>query len=358
MRLLSPILQRVVYPAMGATGYFHARRHSSISVITYHGVLPDGYRVIDPFLDNTLISTGAFRKQLRLLKEHYIIVSPEQFRSCLGNLNELPERAVMLTCDDGLLNNLTVMLPILQEERVPCLFFVTGSSTENASPMLWYVELYLIVVGAKASRAPAQWKGMRVPVLPSDGVARRTSWLQLTRALSNLPAQERNEFLQEAAVWWGFQPAWKLKYQDDVMLRERFQLLGPADLKELANAGMTIGAHTMSHPLLCAQEPELASDEILQCRERLERVLGSSVWAMAYPFGDAASVGPREYRLAESAGFECAFLNVAGALSASRNFSLPRVHLSAEMSLPVYEAHISGFHHALQARFRGATSGG
>jgi len=77
------------------------------------------------------------------------------------------------------------------------------------------------------------------------------------------------------------------------------------------------------------------------------------VWAMAYPFGDPASVSEREYRLAEEAGYECAFVNVGGGLKArSSPFAFSRIHVTAEMSLEVYEAHISGFHDDLRRRFK------
>ena len=35
---------------------------------------------------------------------------------------------MLLTCDDGLQNTLTDMLPVLQELGLSCLFFVTGAS--------------------------------------------------------------------------------------------------------------------------------------------------------------------------------------------------------------------------------------
>jgi peptidoglycan/xylan/chitin deacetylase (PgdA/CDA1 family) len=131
-------------------------------------------------------------------------------------------------------------------------------------------------------------------------------------------------------------------------------LLRAPELKHLAEAGMTIGAHTMSHPILSEQPTELARAEIADYRENLQQGLRRPVWAIAYPFGDPNSVGDRECRLAEAAGYECAFVNVGGSVDATfSRFSLPRINVTAEMSLPVYEAYISGFHNTLQTRLRG-----
>src|SRR6266436_7650188 len=133
MRLLSPILQRLIYPALGSIGYFHSRcvPSATVSVITYHGVLPSGYERKSPPLDNTLVSPESFRAQLRLLKKHYNVISPDHFLRWLRRRENLPDRATLLTCDDGLLNHLSLMLPILQEEGLKCLFFATGAALGN-----------------------------------------------------------------------------------------------------------------------------------------------------------------------------------------------------------------------------------
>jgi peptidoglycan/xylan/chitin deacetylase (PgdA/CDA1 family) len=320
-------------------------------VITYHGVLPDRYRSIDPFLDNTLISIPSFRSQLALLKKYFNVISPEHFRRSLQENEELPERSVLLTCDDGLLNNLTAMLPILQEENLQCLFFVTSGSLETDPQMLWYVELYLMLMHAQGDHPSAIWRGVPIPEITADCAQRRVCWLQLTKILSRFDGEARLCFLREAADWWRLEHGWKHRYLDDPLLQQRFQLLGAPELKRLA--GMSIGAHSMSHPVLSEQPADLAQAEITVCREAIERYCEQPVWAFAYPFGNPASVGHREYRFAEAAGYECAFVNVGGSIDPScSRFSLPRVHVTADMSLPVFEAHVSGFHDSLQRKFR------
>lgn len=348
------MLQRVVYPALARTGFFHAQAGNSVSVVTYHGVLPEGYCTTDSFLDNTLVSDECFRSHLRLLKKHYNVVSPQDFLRWLRGQDTLPKQAVLLTCDDGLQNNLTVMLPLLREQDLQCLFFVTGTSTAETPEVLWYVELYLMLMEVKGEFAQASWRGSVIPEVSSERMKRRSCWLQLMRTLSRFDQEGRREFLRQAAGWWNLDLNWKRRYLDDPLLRQRFCLLRAPELKQLVDAGMTIGAHTLSHPVLGEQSEELACVEIAECLGRLESASGQPVWALAYPFGDPASVGAREFRLAEQAGYECAFVNVGGSIPAEFScFSLPRIHVTAEMTLPVFEAHVSGFHDALSRRFRG-----
>jgi peptidoglycan/xylan/chitin deacetylase (PgdA/CDA1 family) len=352
MRLVSPILYRVIYPLLGSMGYFHSRAAPPVTVITYHGVLPAGYKTEDAFLDNTLVTEESFRSQLQLLKKHYNVISPDEFMLWLRKSQELPEKAILLTCDDGLLNHLSVMLPILQQEKLKCLFLVTGSSLGNTREMLWYVELYLLLMQAQPQDEQFRVHGIAVPKIADDAGQRRSVWLSLLKNLSQCDAVARRSFLEDAAVRFGLQPSWKMRYLDDPLLRDRFQLLRLPELKLLADAGMTIGAHTSSHPVLAAQSVELARAEITECRTGLEQSLGRQAWAIAYPFGDPGSVGAREFKMAEEAGYACAFVNVGGVPDAAAGrFALPRVHVTAEMSPSVYEAHVSGFHDALRSRF-------
>src|SRR6266849_2431251 len=142
--VVSPILKRVVYPWLANSGYLRRRADGgAFCVLTYHGVLPAGYEVGDVEQDGSLVSAENLRSQLQLLKECYQIVSPDEVRDWITGGKELPERAVLLTCDDGLRNVLTDMTPILREEGLSCLFFVLGVSAAENPQMLWYEELYL-----------------------------------------------------------------------------------------------------------------------------------------------------------------------------------------------------------------------
>ena len=50
---------------------------------------------------------------------------------------------MLLTCDDGLLNVVTEMLPVTVANGAQKLLFVTGTSASESASMLWYENLYL-----------------------------------------------------------------------------------------------------------------------------------------------------------------------------------------------------------------------
>jgi hypothetical protein len=93
-----------------------------------------------------------------------------------------------------------------------------------------------------------------------------------------------------------------------------------------------------------------ARREVSESKAEIEPVLGQTVWALAYPFGNPSTMGKLEVDLARQAEFECAFVNIGGGIvEPSQRFVLSRTHVTANMSLAEFEAHLSGFDTRLQA---------
>jgi len=351
MRLVSPVLKHVVYPGLSKAGYFRRAWRNELPVLTYHGVLPAGYKVADRGLDGNLVTIDSFRRQLRFLKDQYNVISPNEFLLWCQAEHELPPRSVLLTCDDGLRNSLFDMLPILQQFEMKCLFFVTGASLSHTSTMLWYEELYLMFL-----RARENFTLELVGIGPRADASRpdkRSWWWDLVKRLSQYDRKRRSALLDRVRMQLGLSPRWDAEYRENPVLSRRFLMLNLPELRQLAEAGMCIGAHTLSHPLLSQSSPDTAWNEISENKHDLERVLEQDIWALAYPFGDSSSVTSRELKMAEQAGFRAAFLNAGGGLGTQTpKFALPRVHITAEMGLAEFEAHISGFHRSLQELVR------
>ena len=352
MRILSPILNRLIYPFLGASGYF--RRHAGqLSVLTYHGVVPEEYHPRDCLLDSHLHRAKAFRDELRVLKTHYSIISPEQFLLWLEGNTDLPKGAVLLTCDDGLLNAVTDMLPILQDEQVTCLFFVTGDFLSGEPRMLWYEELYLMFKDSQVRKLRFCLESAPLTFELSSPEEKTAAWWGLTKKLSRMDGRQRATSMAQIGAKLELDNNWRSRYLNDAILRRRFALVSASDVHQLVLAGMSVGSHTLSHPLLREQTQEIAWMELDQGRRAFERALGLPAWALAYPFGGPDAVGEREFQMAESAGFRCAFVNYGGAVRKdSCHFALPRIHIAGDVKLSSFEAYASGFHSAFRARFK------
>ena len=356
-KALSSLLRQLVYPSLAATRYLRRRRHAesdTLAVLTYHGVLPASYEAHDSFFDDAMIQADAFRRQLRFLKSNYSVITPEDCQQWLQGELRLPGGAVLLTCDDGLLNNVTAMVPLLQEEGLKCLFFLTGDSASDHPGIPWYFQLYFFLMLAPAGVSRMDFEASAIVLSLRSRAEREATWWRLMRELSKHDSKLRRAFLERLRVAAGLSENWEAAYRQDSGLRERYVPLSASDLSQLLKSDMTIGGHTLSHPVLARTTSELAWKEILEGRQALQQAVGKPIWAFAYPFGDAGSVTDREFDFAREAGYECAFLNFGGCVSDTsrhRRFALPRLHVSANMQISELEALVSGFDWSLRCWF-------
>jgi len=315
------------------------------AVVTYHGVQPAGYQRLDPFLDGNLVSTEALRQHVRLLKARYCLLAPEDFRACLAAGN-FPPRSVLVTCDDGHLNNLTHMASMFSNEGVKAMFFVTSDPLSNGGSFLWHECLELVVMTVRNIPGRVSLPDVGEFEFPNEVAQRRAVLSQLIAALSPCSQETKWQAIYILAEKVGGK-AWL----DELLARNdgRFRVLNARELLQLADLGMTIGSHTVSHPRLAVLPGPAAEREIKDSRERIHEVLNEEVWAIAYPFGDAQAVGAREFQLAREAGYECGFLNYGGKLNAGQDkFALFRAHIGADVTPGTLDALASGFHDKLK----------
>ena len=65
------------------------------------------------------------------------------------------------------------------------------------------------------------------------------------------------------------------------------ELMGWSELASAAAAGVTVGAHTVTHPFLTALQDADLERELALCRATIEDRMGRPVESFAYPYGDA-----------------------------------------------------------------------
>ena len=102
----------------------------------------------------------------------------------------------------------------------------------------------------------------------------------------------------------------------------RLPILSWTEIREISQAGVVIGAHTVRHPNLTVMPPEQVARELRECRSSIEDRIGLRVDSFAYPYG-ATSAAVRalaklEFRLA--CGTRPAFVEPG-----SDPFDLPRI---------------------------------
>lgn len=278
-------------------------RRGRLSILIYHRVLPE-HDPIRPF--DT--SAAEFRWQMALLAREFTPLALPQALRLLAN-GRLPPRAVAVTFDDGYGDNFTVALPILRDCGVPATFFIATGFLNGGR--MWNDTLIETVRRLPTGCDLGEF-GLGNWRLDSPAERLRLIHTLLERC-KYLPPEQR-EYTVSA-----FAARAESALPDDLMLTDR-QLLG------LAAAGMTIGGHTVSHPILTRLPEAAARHEISAGKQHLEALLNQPVELFAYPNGQPGrDYLPRHAALARELGFRAALATRWGVSTAvSDPFQLPR----------------------------------
>jgi len=275
-----------------------------LSILIFHRVLP---RPDDLCPDEP--DAARFEQELHWISRWFQVLPLDDAASLLA-AGKLPPGAAAITFDDGYADNATVALPALQRARLPATFFIATSFLDGGR--MWNDT---VIESVRACRAPAlDLRAAGLGYFALDSIdSRRQAIGHLLPAIKYLEPAQRDAAV--AAV----HQACGERLPDDLMMRSH-QVLA------LRRAGMQIGAHTRSHPILARLGETAAVDEIVGSKRDLESLLGEPVTLFAYPNGKpGVDYGAMHARMVHDAGFTAAVSTAPGAASTgSDRFQLPR----------------------------------
>lgn len=268
---------------------------------------------IDPW--SLCVTPTHFAEHLDVLQKYYHPLSLQQLVEALRE-NKLPDRAVVVTFDDGYADNLYNAKPLLEKYNIPATFFIsTGSIGQNRE--FWWDELERLLLRPKklpeklslnidgkiyqwnldqaANYTEQDYQPDRIcKAWEAQSGSRMSFYYSIWQILRPLLEKERQRILDEILEWAVAEPTPRATYRS----------LSPEELSVLAEGKLVeIGAHTVTHPFLSAQSTELQRDEIKQSKIDLEQMINRPVTSFSYPFGDRTA---ETVELTRTAGFDCA----------------------------------------------------
>jgi peptidoglycan/xylan/chitin deacetylase (PgdA/CDA1 family) len=299
-------------------------RWEGLLVLNYHRL---GDAAASPFERDLFSATAeAFDRQIAFLKKNAEVISP-------GDISALRRRAagrsVLITFDDGYRDNYDLALPILKRHGVPATFFICTGFLDRGG-LAWWDEIAWALRASSQPEVPAgSWFEHALP-LGSDE-QRAAAIAAALRAYKLLP-NDRTAAFMTALRLATVPPPPPVDPRELWMTWEM--------VREMRDAGMTIGAHTDTHALLGRLSPAEQEREILISRDRLTAELGAPPRSFAYPVGKAGTYDISTKRLLHAAGFAYGF-NFQGGCQPFTTFDahdVRRSHVGHGMSLPVFKA--------------------
>lgn len=266
----------------------------------------------DPF--RLCVSPERFAQQLEVLGRYANVISLPELAAARASGKIVP-RSVVITFDDGYKDYLNVAKPLLDKAGFPSTIFIaTGYIGEE---FWWDTVTRLATSLDPAAPLDLTSGSARYEWRPNGGAetADRSALLRsLHRFLLALGPDERAACLERLV-----DPA-----DSGSSERQRNLAMTPAEVASLVpDAGITIGAHTVSHTMLAQLPHDRQRDEILQSRQTLEAITGRPVTSFSFPHGSKSDTA---MRLVRECGFSHACASQNDVVWRNSNpYCLPRI---------------------------------
>jgi len=259
--------------------------------------------------DNAIISCffhnpnrNLFRKIVVWFKDNgYTIISCDQLIDIINKKIPCPKRAAWISLDDGWKENLDNVIPIVVEYDFPVTIFVCTDAVENGA--FW-------------------WKKVKAypHLLPAN--------LRKTKAIRKLPEETRRQVMELIT-----QKAPQGDYKREAMTVD--------DIRYISSLPqVTIGSHTVSHPVLPNCDESVVDYELGESKRKLEDWTGKPIRIFSYPSG---AFNEKEKQFLKKHGYELAAITEDRFASLDDNrYLFPRTGIMDDGSLTENLCHMLG----------------
>lgn len=300
MMPIKPILSMLSPPA----------ERARLSILIFHRVLPRP----DPIFPGD-VDARQFDEMLQWVKRWCNVLPLDEATVRLKD-GTLPARAAAITFDDGYADNHDIALPILQRHGLSATFFIATGYLDGGR--MFNDTVIEAVRHTTSDQIDLQEFGLRPPsgatYWPLGSAAARADVIgAILGCIKYAAADQRLGLAEKIASLFG------VTLPTDLMMSSD-------QVRAMRRAGMQIGAHTHTHPILARLDKRAVREEILLGKNRLEALLDEPATMFAYPNGR-----PSKDYVAESvaavreAGFAAAVTTAVGSADrASDPYQLPR----------------------------------
>ncbi len=295
-----------------------------LSVLTYHRVGSPSDALGGDMFDAT---EEHFDRQLAYLSRHFNFVTTDDvIGMCDGG--SLPPNPVMLTFDDGYVDNLTTALPMLLRHGAKATFFIPTDYVDRRR-LFWWDRVSLMV-----SRTTREVFELDYP--RKLRVERSQALKKLTDLVKTEYDLDLERFLDHLAARTDVQLA-----SDEERVQVDELIMTWDNIRELQASGMDVQSHTHTHRVVHTLRREQLDRELRISREILEDQLGRPIRGLAYPVGYPIA-GQRHIRDAvAAAGYRVAFNTQTGPIATWRRIDpldLNRMATDVGMSAALFRA--------------------
>lgn len=239
------------------------------------------------------LDVNLFKEQIAFMKSNFNIVTMEQVLEAISTKEKLPEKALLLTFDDGYADNYTVAMPVLEEYGVRGSFFIPGK-TFTTHQLLDVNKIHYVLASANIynlvedlKKEMDYYRGQEFQYASTEelfakyAVASRFDIKEtvfVKQMLQTvLPEKLRNIISSKLFA----------KYVGITEEQLAYELYMSEDqIRTMKRHGMFIGIHGYDHYWLGNLPVEQMENDISLALDALDEFVDRKQWVMNYPYGN------------------------------------------------------------------------
>ncbi|MFT6372514.1 MAG: peptidoglycan/xylan/chitin deacetylase (PgdA/CDA1 family) [Gammaproteobacteria bacterium] len=270
-------------------------------------------------------SAEFFEKQIIFLKQSFDVIDEASLIKLIESGKPITQRTALITFDDGYIDNYEIAYPILKAHNTPATFFIPINQIEGLTYPWWDAIAYTVKLSTKKT-IKLQGKSLNIG---SDS-GRRKTIRDILQLFKNTPHQHTDSLLAEL-----HQECRLEQTQDDVTQATLKQFMNWEQIAEVTKNNITIGSHTINHPVLANLSDEQQAFELNESKLFLEKKLNHSISSISYPVGSQNTFNDKTKELAKQAGYKIGFSFLDGYNNKliADIYQIPRIKLNCTGSL-------------------------
>lgn len=308
--------------ASGAFAPFRFANRGKALVVMYHRFTDNE--------DERAISVRAFREQLDYLAAHYRLVPLSYVGDLLANGKSLPPGLASITIDDGYRDAYEIAFPLLRDRKLPATLFVVTGFVDRKT-WIWPDKLRYLISRTQKNVLEQTVKDRAFRLQLNGRAARLEAIARINSILKLMRDEAKDEMIDRIAS--------SLGVELPCAPPPEYGPINWEQAREMDAAGVEIGSHTLTHPVLTNIDGERLRRELSDSKSRLESILDRRVELFCYPNGDSNNSVEREVK---RAGYTCAVTTEEG-LNGERSDPLKLMRIPTACHLARFAQSTSGF---------------
>jgi peptidoglycan/xylan/chitin deacetylase (PgdA/CDA1 family) len=296
-----------------------------LRILAYHRVLD--YRSGNYLFDPDVISAtpDEFVSQMQFVRDNFDVMSFRDLSACSNQGGHWPKRGLIVTFDDGYLDNYTNVYPIARQFGLPITVFLTAAYISSNRMFWWDLIAYFVNNSVCDSILVPGISDEPLPL--SSDACRKTAIARILSWVKTVPEETKEVFLAQLPSITECPPPEQV---------ERMHL-NWNEVRKMSKEGIEFGSHSLTHPVLpnvCAGQLAL---EVAKSKSIIEQQIDRPIVVFSYPVGRHDA---RVRQAVADAGFHYAVAYHEGVVADDlpQPLAMPRIHIERDLSMSEFRS--------------------